>query len=447
MSDRLHYTIEEVDAEIGSSIEHINNSSIHVTAQNKQAWNDKYDKPEQGIPSTDMTEAVQMSLDKADHSMPGDTHIPSTLAEMIDDIDHRTVTDGEKSVWSGKQNAIPDLSDIRSGATAGSTAYQKPQVGIPSTDMTEAVRVSLGKADTAVQDLSPITDLIPVEASQNNQLADKAFVNSSIGTATAQFKGTFNLVTDLSLTTTATQSDIASALVTAVPSADNNDYAFVQIPTSDATPTEISIVDRYKFNGTAWAYEFSLNNSSFTADQWAAINSGITSALVSTFQNKYDKPSGGIPKNDLSNDVKNSLDKADTALQEHQSLNDYYTKTQTDALVSLKPDFIEEELTEDMSDEIDRVLAELYQALTDAGVAITETQAATALATAKANLANQAAGYATQQGDYAKNKADEIEDAKGDFPTLDDRLDYIEENAGKVDFQEDNTDNWPWDEN
>ena len=37
----------------------------------------------------------------------------------------------------------------------------------------------------------------------------------------------------------------------------------------------------------------------------------------------YSKPDGGIPKSDLAADVRASLDKADTALQEHQSLDEY----------------------------------------------------------------------------------------------------------------------------
>ena len=41
----------------------------------------------------------------------------------------------------------------------------------------------------------------------------------------------------------------------------------------------------------------------------------------------YFKPEGGIPKSDLSEEVKTSLDKANTALQEHQSLNGYATET------------------------------------------------------------------------------------------------------------------------
>ena len=133
--------------------------------------------------------------------------------------------------------------------------------------------------------ISAIEQKIPAQASSSNQLADKDFVNSSIATATATYRGSYNLVSDLSLTVSATQQQIAGALATKMEALsitpDNNDYCFVQIPTADATPTEIARIDRYKYDGTAWAYEYSLNNSSFTAAQWAALNSGITSGLVS----------------------------------------------------------------------------------------------------------------------------------------------------------------------
>lgn len=45
----------------------------------------------------------------------------------------------------------------------------------------------------------------------------------------------------------------------------------------------------------------------------------------------YTKPSGGIPKNDLESVVQASLDKADTALQQHQSLTGYATETWVEA--------------------------------------------------------------------------------------------------------------------
>ena len=129
-------------------------------------------------------------------------------------------------------------------------------------------------------DIDTIEEKIPAAASSENQLADKSFVNSSIATATATFKGTYNLVNDLSLTIDATHEQIAAALANEISTADNNDYCFVQIPTSIETSTQIASIERYKFNGSAWAYEYTLNNSGFTADQWAALNSGITSGLV-----------------------------------------------------------------------------------------------------------------------------------------------------------------------
>ena len=233
--------------------------------------------------------------------------------------------------------------------------------------------------------LTTVEGKIPSAATSSNQLADKAFVNSSIATATATFKGSYNLVDTLGLTLTASHSDVATALGTAISGEDNNDYCWVEIPTTqgsnsfsgdgvftgiiqgyndayiltitvsnkaltsissiskttgqpaflyegmgtlsnwtqsttgtnpqytystgpgyepviihwltngvvtplwevkdDGAPIgalrrQIAQIDKYKYNGTSWAYEYTLNNSSFTSDQWAAINSGITSSLV-----------------------------------------------------------------------------------------------------------------------------------------------------------------------
>lgn len=54
----------------------------------------------------------------------------------------------------------------------------------------------------------------------------------------------------------------------------------------------------------------------------------------------YSKPTGGIPKADLANDVQASLGKADTALQEHQSLAAYRTAAAQDIIDNGKQDKI-----------------------------------------------------------------------------------------------------------
>ena len=54
--------------DISALTNHVANNTIHVTADDKIAWNAKYDKPSSGIPKTDLASAVQTSLAKADAS-------------------------------------------------------------------------------------------------------------------------------------------------------------------------------------------------------------------------------------------------------------------------------------------------------------------------------------------------------------------------------------------
>lgn len=111
---------------------------------------------------------------------------------------------------------------------------------------------------------------VPTQAEMVN------FVNSSIATQTGKFVGTVDVVTDLGLTTAASNADIANALLTYYQSQSptNNDYCYVTIDTEPSTPSKDEF-RRFKFNGTVWIYEYTLNNSSFTSTQWQAINSLI----------------------------------------------------------------------------------------------------------------------------------------------------------------------------
>lgn len=115
--------------------------------------------------------------------------------------------------------------------------------------------------------ISAITDLIPAQACPTNQLADKDFVNSSIATNTANFVGTFNNLACLCATV-----------------ATPNDYAFY----AHCDTCGNCVYDRYKYNASCvWVCEYTLNNSSFTANQWAAINSGITDTAVAKITDVY----------------------------------------------------------------------------------------------------------------------------------------------------------------
>lgn len=101
-----------------------------------------------------------------------------------------------------------------------------------------------------------------VNPDSDNPVKNKAiyrFVTDAISNNTANFIGTFNSVQEL---------NNYSGVV------NNNDYAFV-VGTDAHGNTEYS---RYKFTNSSnsWKFEYVLNNSGFTANQWDSVNSGMT---------------------------------------------------------------------------------------------------------------------------------------------------------------------------
>ncbi len=76
------------------------------------------------------------------------------------------------------------------------------------------------------------------------------------------------------------------------------------------------------------AMNAALNAKQDTINDLATIRSNAAAGATA-----YQKPSTGIPKTDLAPAVQTSLGKADTALQTHQSLANYYTKSQVDNLI------------------------------------------------------------------------------------------------------------------
>ena len=98
-----------------------------------------------------------------------------------------------------------------------------------------------------------------LKAAIEKHTEDKAtigFVNSSIQTATAEFRGTHPSLEALQAV-----------------EADRNDYGYVEETDTDGN----ILVHRYKYvEGTGWQFEYDLNRTGFTAAEWQAIKSGIT---------------------------------------------------------------------------------------------------------------------------------------------------------------------------
>lgn len=194
------------------------------------------------------------------------------------------------------------------------------------------------KSGGVYSSINDINVKIPSQASSSNQLADKDFVNSSINSM-ASFYITRNAAGDpfqtaaqlASATTfysggevrTPTRNDycIVVADITAATAVDgysgftttaqyvgyhilyNNEDTLVTTSNKDSlgitagtTVCYYSIpTTRYTYQGSQWEYQYIVNDTSLTAAQIAAINSGITADLV----NKLNGIESGAQVNDI----------------------------------------------------------------------------------------------------------------------------------------------------
>ena len=120
-----------------------------------------YSKPQNGIPKTDLENAVQTSLGLADSALQSETDptVPSwakqtnkpsyTQDEVGDGTTYKRVSSTEKDTWNAKGT------------------YSKPSGGIPKSDLASAVQTSLEKADSALQ--SETDPTVPSWAKQSNK--------------------------------------------------------------------------------------------------------------------------------------------------------------------------------------------------------------------------------------------------------------------------------------
>lgn len=169
---------------------------------------------------------------------------------------------------------------VNAEATAREAADAELTQGIAT------VANGLATEATARQDAdTEINSKIPAQASPSNQLADRAFVNSSVQTATANFRGNWDTYAQIPTDGSLYPADYAGSTIPTT-----NDYLVVQ----DASDTPVGTGEdplegtwRFKYSGewatdgkSGWHPEYQVNETPLTSDQLAALNSGITTAAV-----------------------------------------------------------------------------------------------------------------------------------------------------------------------
>ena len=215
--------------------------------------------------------------------------------QTVDLVDNR-IDDGDIETWNNKLNVeitspngtinVQSSTDVQTNTKTFDLSVNTDIVATNGdlSDLESLINHKLDSKEDVSNKIQVVHDSSTVEYPSSKAVAD--FVNSSVATNTATFLGNFSL-DDLGLTYPATEVQIATALNSHTwPSGypTNNDYVYVEIRNPQSSIYDK--VQRYKYRAgvASWGYEYTLNNSSFTAEEMAAIDSGVTSHDVTNLR-------------------------------------------------------------------------------------------------------------------------------------------------------------------
>ena len=202
--------------------------------------------------------------------------------------DNRPIDGSHNLITSGAVfKALFHTGVFSAGLNIDITDYVISCTAIDNENVSDTKTFSSSKIQNDMQQLDEsitnIEALIPAQATVENILADRDFVNSSINSVTA-----FYITSDTEGSPFATKAALDNAAVyyyagtARVPTA--NDYCVVLEDETHENKTVRYVYQSTEAGEGTWAFQYIVNDTSFTSDQLAAINSGITASKV----NKYD---------------------------------------------------------------------------------------------------------------------------------------------------------------
>ena len=161
---------------------HTSDTDIHVTDQEKDAWDAKYDKPSGGIPKADLASGVQQDIDEGVSAYSGlGTHVADTGVHFTNATEKASTlqTVDENAHKIDDHTADTTIHVTAADKTAWGNKYDKPGTGIPKTDLDSGVQDSLDAADAA---MPGSTKVVQYDA-QTLQTAEKEQARQNIGAA------------------------------------------------------------------------------------------------------------------------------------------------------------------------------------------------------------------------------------------------------------------------
>ncbi len=166
---------------------HTDNGDVHVSTTEKNRWNDTYTKTQVDERIEQGGKVKTVSVNGGDAVQPDehgniDIGVPTYLKDLNGDATHRTVTDAEKSVWSGKQPAGDYAT--RTELTEGLATKQ------PTGDYATRTEVALGlatKQDSG--DYATRTELSEGLAGKQGTISDLDAIRSGAGKGATSVQG------------------------------------------------------------------------------------------------------------------------------------------------------------------------------------------------------------------------------------------------------------------
>lgn len=248
-----------------------------------------------------------------------------------------TITEAKMAEWDGKQDTIADLATIRSGAEKGATALQS----VPSEYGTKAWVTEQARdiANDAVGDFEAVAveplaeDVSQLKGAIGNKVDKVTGKGLSAEDFTSALKSKLEGLsnyddTEISAAVASLQTQLdtlVSGDTTTAIKTFNEVIAFLDgIADSEDLAGIIASIEQQiagKMDNVTLAKVATSGSYNDLSDK-PTIPSAVTESTVSGWgftknTGTYSKPSGGIPKNDLTSEVQTSLGKADTALQSY----------------------------------------------------------------------------------------------------------------------------------
>lgn len=293
-------------------------SNISIVNNIISAVDTIYDDTEVKQDISNLEQNKQNNLTAGDNiSINGTTISAVDTTYKASDFDIKDLSDSTnlRQTWSGKQDELTAGENIQINGTtisATDTIYDDTEVKglidtvdqkvenldeftcgtivstttnfVEGTDYTvhEALQRTANLFEGYQGEIDDINALIPNQTTTSNQLADKAFVNDTVATNAANFRGSWTNFTAVPTSVNDYPADYSGSKTPT-----NNDYLVVQ----DGTDYDPSNTGMWRFiyvgdwniaGKSGWTPQYRVG-SAFTQAQQDAIDSGITSTKVGTY--------------------------------------------------------------------------------------------------------------------------------------------------------------------